>query len=99
MATIPIVVEEDDKTVGTLSGSSQKKHAVKNIDVEVLQKSLEDITSKLDSILEKAESPENFKLKEVEVSLGIDASGNFKLIGVVDAGVSVKGAISLKFSR
>jgi len=102
MSVIPIIVpdnlnhegEEDqqEETLGFFSGT----HKLKYVDTETIQESLTNLSGQISEVLQKIKSVGDFKLKEVQLSVEINAEGGVALIGSAKAGV--KGAILLTFS-
>jgi hypothetical protein len=96
MSTIPIIIEEsvdsESETLGVLSRGTLTKY----VDTAKLRESLSDFSEKISSILLDIKAVGEFRLKEVQLSVEINAEGGIALIGHTKAGI--KGAIDLTFS-
>lgn len=96
MSTIPFIFEDiAGPTSGTL-GVLTPRILIKNIDAAKIRKSLSEISAQISEILQDIKNVGEFKLKEVQLSVEINAEGGVALIGNAKAGT--KGAISLTFS-
>ncbi len=96
MDTIPIICEGvGDNNSGNL-GLLTPKTVIKQVDAGKISQSMVSLTDKISTILEDIKSVGNFKLKNVTLSVEINAEGGVSLIANARAGI--KGTIQLTFS-
>ena len=96
MSSIPILVESSNEpesgTLGLLSGGRE----IKEISVEKLKESVSNLSGQISEVFSNIKKVGDFNLKQVQLSVSINAQGSFTLIGSVSAGI--KGAVTLTFS-
>ncbi len=96
MDTIPIICEGvADSKSGNL-GLLTPKTVIKQVDAGKIRQSMESLTDKVTTMLDDIKNVGNYKLKEVTLSVEINAEGGVSLIANAKAGI--KGAIQLTFS-
>jgi hypothetical protein len=98
MANITVVVDEDTQPrSGTLGGSvlGSSGRRVQELGVETLKASLGALSGQLGDIFSGIRQVGDASLKEIQVSVEINAEGGVSLIGTAKSGIS--GAITLKF--
>lgn len=74
-------------------GSSDR---VRNLPIDKLKTSLQDIRAGLDEVFASITEVGNFQLNEVKLTLEMTAEGGFALVGLAKAGA--KGGITLSFA-
>ncbi|MCP5004072.1 MAG: hypothetical protein GY941_09040 [Planctomycetes bacterium] len=96
MDTIPIIFEDaSDSKSGNL-GLLAPKAVIEQVDAGKIRQSMESLTGKISTMLEDIKKVGNFQLKEITLSVEINAEGGVSLIANAKAGI--KGAIQLTFS-
>ncbi len=96
MDTIPIICESvSDSKSGNL-GLLTPQTVIKQVDAGKIRQSMESLTNKISTMLDDIKAVGNFKLKEITLSVEINAEGGVSLIANAKAGI--KGAIQLTFS-
>jgi hypothetical protein len=104
MPTIPVLL--DDATPdnhpprvspGTLGlGSERRGPKVKELDTDKLRDSLTGLSAQLQEVFRDIKQVGDFQLKQVQVSVEVNAASGFVLIG--SASIGAKGAITLTFT-
>lgn len=97
MSNIRVLVEDEapKAKAGTLGGPKGAKDTVKEFATDTLKDSLTGLSGQIGEILQDVKQVGDFKLKTVQVQVGISAEGGFVLIGKA----GVKGAVTLTFSQ
>lgn len=96
MSKISVIVEEEGKSEGHLSGGKKESKVVaKKINAETLKESMSELSRQISEIMKDIKSVGDFKLQQVVLAVEISAEGGVSLIGTAKAGA--KGAITLTF--
>ena len=87
---------EDDTESKTIIGR-RAEAVMAQVDINVLQRSLNQLSEDVGELLANAPTSEGFRLKQVTVGVEISAEGGVTLIGTLTAGA--KAAVTLTFER
>ena len=104
--TIPVVFDQSaiarestvkhrEPTLGGHETAALAGRFVKDVPVDRLQQSLNELTGTLATLLEDVKAVGGFELSEVKVGVELSAEGGVNLIGSITAGA--KGAMQLTF--
>lgn len=96
MATIPIIFEDTGIPEADTLGVLTPGRIVKKVDTGKIRDAIADLSGQISAIFQDIKSVGDFKLKEVQLSVEINAEGGVALVGNVKAGA--KGAITLTFT-
>ena len=96
MTTIPVSFEESPEVPSGTLGVLNPKPVIKHVDADKIRTSLSALSEQLAGMLEDIRHVGEFRLREVEVCVELNAEGGVALIANAKAGA--KGAITLTFS-
>lgn len=94
MSQLQVLVDDslDNGSAGTL-GRSGLARRIEALDTTVLKESATSMVTELSSVFASLKEVGEFRLKEVTVSLSVNAEGGLVLVGKA----GIEGGISLKF--
>lgn len=96
MNTIPVIVEPGSELESGTLGLGDVTSRIAQIDADALRQSINNLTGQIAGLFKDIKAVGDYKLKEVQVHLEVNAEGGVALIGNLKAGA--KGAITLTFS-
>ncbi|MCI5146967.1 MAG: hypothetical protein D3923_15955 [Candidatus Electrothrix sp. AR3] len=99
MGELPLWIEDDKKKqdgrLGNSRSGRKEKAGLGSISTEKLRDSITALSGEFSHIIKDAKAVGGFKLKEVQIQVGIDAQAGVVLIGKA----GIKGSITLTFSE
>jgi hypothetical protein len=95
--TIRILAEEDEVEIkGSLPGLHEVATRVHDVSTEVLQQNLKSFLERVeDMFAASAPSMKSFALKEVTLSVAVDGSGEFSLLGLTKASAKIEATFEI----
>lgn len=96
MAMIPIIFEDTPELESGTLGVLTPGTVLKQVDADKIRQSLAELSEQISHVLQDIKTVGEFKLKEVELSVEINAEGGVALVS--SAKVGAKGTMTLTFS-